>query len=153
MLRRLTPTTSIKTTSIVCSSFLPSLSTSRRYTANKETRAEDVAHLIEDGSTISVGGFVTTGCPEAILEAIGQRFLETGHPKNCTVIFEGGPGDYGAKGINHLAKEGLLKRSIGSHYGQVPMLGQLALANKIARIAWAMMARNEKSQPSRLTPV
>jgi transposase len=28
----------------------------------------------------------------------------------------------------------------------------VALANKIARIAWAMMARNEKYQPSRLSP-
>ena len=32
-------------------------------------------------------------------------------------------------------------------------IAAVALANKIARIAWAMMARNEKFQPSRLIPV
>jgi transposase len=32
-------------------------------------------------------------------------------------------------------------------------IAAVALANKIARIAWAMMARNESYQPSRLTPV
>ena len=32
-------------------------------------------------------------------------------------------------------------------------IAAVALANKIARIAWAMMSRNEKFEPSRLTPV
>ena len=32
-------------------------------------------------------------------------------------------------------------------------IAAVALANKIARIAWAMMARNESYQPSRLSPV
>jgi len=32
-------------------------------------------------------------------------------------------------------------------------IAAIALANKIARIAWAMMARIETFQPSRLTPV
>ena len=32
-------------------------------------------------------------------------------------------------------------------------IAAVALANKLARIAWAMMARNEKFQPSRLIPV
>jgi transposase len=31
-------------------------------------------------------------------------------------------------------------------------IAAVALANKIARIAWAMMARNEKFEPSRLSP-
>ena len=31
-------------------------------------------------------------------------------------------------------------------------IAAVALANKIARIAWAMMARNESYQPSRLSP-
>ena len=32
-------------------------------------------------------------------------------------------------------------------------IAAIALANKIARIAWAMMSRGEKFQPSRLSPV
>lgn len=107
------------------------LAVARRYTANKVTRAEDVAHLVNDGATISVGGFVATGCPEAVLEALGNRFLAEGHPKDLTLIFEGGPGDWASRGLNHLAKEGMVRRSFGAHYGQVPMLGKLAIDNKI----------------------
>jgi hypothetical protein len=32
------------------------------------------------------------------------------------------------------------------------LIAAVALANKIARIAWAMMSRNEAYQPSLLTP-
>jgi len=71
------------------------------------------------------------GCPEEVLEAIGRRFEAEGTPNDLTLLFQGGPGDWAAKGLNHFAKPGMVKRAIGSHYGQVPMLGQLALDNKI----------------------
>jgi len=32
------------------------------------------------------------------------------------------------------------------------MIAAIALANKIARVAWAMMVRDEKFEPSRLLP-
>ena len=83
------------------------------------------------GATITVGGFVAHGCPEEIIEAIANRFKQTGEPNGLTLVFGGGPGDWDKRGLNRFALPGMLKRTIGSHYGQVPMLGQLALENKI----------------------
>ena len=71
-------------------------------------------------------------CAEEILQALGNRFEKTGEPADLTVLFGGGPGDSSTRGINHLAKEGMVKVAVGSHYGQTPMLGKMAQDNKIA---------------------
>ena len=42
--------------------------------------AEEAALLVNDGDTISTGGFVSSACPEALSKAVEKRFLETGHP-------------------------------------------------------------------------
>jgi propionate CoA-transferase len=83
----------------------------------------------------------TTGPPEAVLAALGKRYEETGSPNNLTLLFGGGPGDWGKRGLNHLAKENergppMLRRTIGSHYGQVPALADLALNEKVE--AWTL---------------
>ncbi|KAJ9462464.1 Coenzyme A transferase [Diplonema papillatum] len=100
-------------------------------TRQKIVTAEDAAYLIESGSTITVGGFVGQGSPEEILYQIGQRYEKTGSPLDLTLVFGGGPGDWDSKGLNHLAKPGLIRRTIGAHYGQVPKLAQLAQDNLI----------------------
>lgn len=98
---------------------------------NKVIDADDAVHLIQNGQTLAISGFVSMGAPEELLAALGRRFEATKSPRDLTLVFQGGPGDWDTRGINHLAKEGLVKRSIGTHYGQVPMLGKLALENKI----------------------
>ncbi len=57
--------------------------------------------------------------------------MKTGEPKNLTLIFAAGIGDSKEKGINRLAHEGLLKRVIAGHWGLVPKLQKLALAEKL----------------------
>jgi propionate CoA-transferase len=94
---------------------------------NKVVSVEDAVYLVPDGATITVGGFVAQGSPEYVLEALGQRFRETGSPNNLTLLFGGGPGDSNNKGLNHFAHPGMLKRLIAGHYGQAPMLGKMAL--------------------------
>ena len=71
------------------------------------------------------------GAPETLLRALGNRFERTGDPKDLTLLFGGGPGDFDSRGLNHLAKPGLIKRSIGGHYGQVPKIARMALDNQI----------------------
>ena len=99
--------------------------------SNKVIDVDDAVHLIRPRSTVTVGGFVSMGCPEEVLEALGRRFEHEGTPNDLTLVFQGGPGDWATRGLNHFAKPGMVKRTVGSHYGQVPMLGQLALDNKI----------------------
>ncbi len=103
--------------------------------------ASDAVALVRDGDTVCVSGFVTQGAAEAVLKALGERFDATQSPKNLTLLFGGGPGDFGERGLSHLAKiaeDGtcMLKRTIGGHYGQVPKVAELVLNEKVE--AWTL---------------
>jgi propionate CoA-transferase len=100
-------------------------------TRHKVMSADDAVHLIQNGDTVTVGGFVTQNSPEEILSALSRRYKATQNPSGLTVVFGGGPGDWKTKGMNHFAHEGMVKRAIGGHYGQAPQLGAMAQANKI----------------------
>lgn len=98
---------------------------------NKLVSSEDAIALIQDGDTVCLSGFVGTGTPEDLIVALEKRFLETGSPRDLTLIFAAAPGDGVDKGANRLAHEGLLKRVIGGHWSLVPKIAKLATENKI----------------------
>ena len=97
----------------------------------KVISAEEAALLVEDGQTVSTGGFVSCACPEALSKALEQRFLETGHPRDLTLFFAAGQGHRDGSGGDHYGHEGMVKRVIGGHWDRAKSLGDLALANKI----------------------
>jgi propionate CoA-transferase len=105
----------------------------------KLVSAEEAASLIRDGDTVATGGFVGIGFPEEIAVEIEKLYLAKGEhpgptgnkPANLTLIYAGGQGDGKDRGLNHFGHDGLVRRVIGGHWGLVPKLQKLAIANKI----------------------
>ncbi|WP_043532035.1 acyl CoA:acetate/3-ketoacid CoA transferase [Litchfieldella xinjiangensis] len=95
-------------------------------------QAKDIASQIPDGSTIAVSGS-GGGLVEAdeIFAEIEKSFLETGHPRDLTLVHALGLGDRGQRGTNRFAHEGLVRRVIGGHWTWSAGMQDLAANNAI----------------------
>ncbi len=106
---------------------------------SKLSTAAQAAALIPDGAVVTVSSSSALGCPDLVLSAIGARFDETGHPQGLTTIHPIAAGDmYGVKGVDHIAKDGLLSRILGGSYPSgpsskpMPEIWKMVVENRVA---------------------
>ena len=100
--------------------------------------AEAVAR-IPNGAVVSVSSSSTLGCPDAVLKALGERFDAEGHPRDLTSLHPIAAGDvYGVKGMDHIAKDGLLSRVLAGSYPSgpssvaMPEIWKMIVENRVA---------------------
>jgi len=100
--------------------------------------ADEAVQLIGNGDTLTVCGIVGGLVPEKVLAALEKRFLESGSPRDLSLVFPVAVGDvYGTPGTDHLAHEGLLKRVIGGSYvtapasAKPPKIYEMVFSNKV----------------------
>ena len=83
--------------------------------------AREAAELVRDGDVITVSSSSGLGCPDEVQRGIGERFAETQSPRGLTSIHPIAAGDmYGIRGIDHIARPGLLTRVVAGSYPSGP---------------------------------
>src|SRR3954452_24085714 len=103
---------------------------------NKIVDAAEAVAIIRSGDTVASSGFVGVGTPDEIIKALERRFIQTGAPRDLSLVFAAAPGDGGDRGLNRLAHTRLthpvlIKRLVGGHCGPVPNLARLAVDNHV----------------------
>ncbi|MGJ7922014.1 acyl CoA:acetate/3-ketoacid CoA transferase [Neobacillus sp. LXY-4] len=97
---------------------------------SKVISATQAAELIKDGDTVAASGFGLACWTEEIGIAVEQRFQQTGHPKNLTVMHASAVGNRREKGMSHWGHQGLIKRWIGGITSASPLLAKLIEEDK-----------------------
>ncbi|AOZ07196.1 acyl CoA:acetate/3-ketoacid CoA transferase [Cupriavidus malaysiensis] len=92
--------------------------------------AQQAAALVQSGWTVASAGFVGAGHAETVTEALERRFLQSGLPRDLTLVYSAGQGDRGARGVNHFGNAGMTTRIVGGHWRSATRLAALALAGE-----------------------
>ena len=115
----------------------------------KIVRAEDAVAGIETGSTVASAGVIGWVTPDLVLKALGDRFAADAAPRDLTFYFPCGTGDaMGIKGMDHVAREGMMKRIISGSFinpvdpktGKRPELMRLIREDRIEAYSWPIGA-------------
>ncbi len=133
---------------------------------NKQTTAAAAVALIPDNAVVAVNSSSGLGCPDAVLAALGERFDREGAPRAITSIHPIAAGDFfGTKGVDHIAKPGLLARIVGGSYpsgptnAEPPRIWQMITGNEIpawnvpSGIVFDMLREGAGHRPGVLTKV
>jgi len=80
--------------------------------------------LLKDGMSIMVGGFLTNGTPEGLIDLLIESNV-----KNLTIICN--DGGYPDKGVGRLVVNNQVKKIIASHIGTNPTIGTLMSEEKL----------------------
>lgn len=121
--------------------------------------AKEAAQMIPDGATVGTNGFGGAAFPEEVAQEIENRFLETGKPNDLTLFFCAAQGNNQTKGLQHFAHEGLVRRTIGGHYGLANKIGKMVSQNQLEAynfpqgVMTGLLRQTAAHQPGVLTSV
>lgn len=132
----------------------------------KVKTAQEAARLVGDGAVVAVNASSGLCCPDAVLKALGERFDTEGHPRDLTSIHPIAAGDFfGTRGVDHIAKPGMLVKIIGGSYpsgpsnAAPPLIWQMILKEELAAfnvpsgIVFDMLREGASKRPGVLTKV
>lgn len=90
---------------------------------NKVTTTAEAVKRVQDGDTLFVGGFLTSGIPETLLEAL---YIKS-NAKNLTVVSS----DTGTveSHMIQIMQQGRVKKVFASYIGANPVTGQMLMDN------------------------
>ena len=97
--------------------------------------AEEAAALVQDGMTVALGGFGAYSSPDALYQAVADRYARTGHPKGITVMDGISTGNFDkehGQGLSRLKQDGLIETIIAGHIGNPTDVANLVGENRIA---------------------
>ncbi|MDD4069754.1 MAG: 3-oxoacid CoA-transferase subunit A [Candidatus Izemoplasmatales bacterium] len=87
-------------------------------------KKNDFKDILKDGISIMIGGFLTNGTPETLIDYVVESKV-----KNLTIICN--DGGYEDKGVGKLIVNNQVRKLIASHIGTNPYVGQLMQEGKI----------------------
>jgi len=132
----------------------------------KIVSAAQAVKAIPDGAVVAVNSSSGLNCPDAVLRAMGERFSAESHPRNLTMLHPIAAGDmFGIRGVEHIARPGLIGRIIGGSYpsgpstSEPPMIWQMLGANEMpaynvpSGIMFDMMREAAAKRPGVITKV
>jgi len=116
---------------------------------SKITDVHEAVKLIQNNSVVASAGVIGWTVPDALLQALGERFESEQSPRDLTFFFPTGGGDaFEVRGQDQVAKLGLMKRVVSGNYvntrdphtGERPKLMQLIQSNAIEAYSWPLGA-------------
>ena len=101
--------------------------------------AEEAIRMVPSNAVVAFlgagGGIVE---PTALINALADRYDKEQEPKHLTFWHTLGLGDRAEKGMSVLAKPGLCRRLISSHYAQSPRLADMVDRNEVEAYCFPM---------------
>ena len=94
--------------------------------------AREAIDLVNDGDCIAINSFISWSNPESLHDAVYERFMETGTPKNLSLFCSAGYGNWDENRFaDPYVKAGAVREVVIGHYGAIPATQRMALAGEI----------------------
>ncbi|MCL2014294.1 MAG: propionate CoA-transferase, partial [Oscillospiraceae bacterium] len=98
----------------------------------KIVSAREAAAIIKDGDCVAINSFLALSNPEALHDALYERFTETGSPNNLSLFCAAGFGVWDKNPYaDRYIEAGAVREIIAGHYNSMPAAIQMALSAKI----------------------